>query len=101
MEIVSRKEENKVTMEISGWLDTQTAPELEKVLLGLDDSVTSLVFDFGKLEYISSAGLRLVITAYKKMAGKEGFKIINVSDEVFDVFSLTGFDQKIDIEKAK
>lgn len=51
MEIVSRKEENKVTMEISGWLDTQTAPELEKVLLGLDDSVTSLIFDFGKLEY--------------------------------------------------
>lgn len=50
MEIVSRKEENKVTMEISGWLDTQTAPELEKVLLGLDDSVISLIFDFGKLE---------------------------------------------------
>lgn len=42
-----------------------------------------------------------MITAYKKMAGKEGFKIINVSDEVFDVFSPTGFDQKIDIEKVK
>ena len=101
MEIVSRTEENKVTMEISGWLDTQTAPELEKVLSGLDASVTSLVFDFAKLEYISSAGLRLVIAAYKKMTGKDGFKIINVSDEVFDVFSLTGFDQKINIEKAK
>ena len=99
MEIVSRKEENKVTMEISGWLDTQTAPELEKVLLGLDDSVTSLVFDFGKLEYISSAGLRQVIVAYKKMMGKDGFKIINVSDEVFDIFRLTGFDQQIEIER--
>ena len=99
MEIVSRTEGTKVTMEISGWLDTQTAPELEKVLLGLDASVTSLVFDFAKLEYISSAGLRLVIAAYKKMAGKEGFKIVNVSDEVYDVFSLTGFDQKIQIEK--
>ena len=51
------------------------------------------------LEYISSAGLRLVIAAYKKMAGKEGFRIVNVSDEVYDVFSLTGFDQKINIEK--
>ena len=101
MEIVSRTEGTKVTMEISGWLDTQTAPELEKVLTGLDASVTSLVFDFAKLEYISSAGLRLVIAAYKKMAGKEGFKIVNVSDEVYDVFSLTGFDQKINIEKAK
>ena len=53
------------------------------------------MFDFANLEYISSAGLRLVIAAYKKMAGKEGFRIVNVSDEVYDVFSLTGFDQKI------
>ena len=101
MEIVSKTEGNKATMEISGWLDTQTAPQLEKELSGLDDSITSLVFDFAKLEYISSAGLRQVISAYKKMAGKEGFKIMNISDEVYDVFSLTGFDQKINIEKAK
>ena len=99
MEIVSRTEGNKVTMEITGWLDTQTSPQLGEELLKLDDSVTSLVFDFAKLEYISSAGLRQVISAYKKMAGKDGFKIINVSDEVFDVFRLTGFDQKIQIEK--
>ena len=99
MEIVSKTEGNKVTMEISGWLDTQTAPQLGQALSELDASVTSLVFDFAKLEYISSAGLRLVIAAYKKMAGKEGFKIVNVSDEVYDVFSLTGFDQKIQIEK--
>ena len=85
MEIISKKEENKVTMEIVGWLDTQTAPELEEAL--------------SKLEYISSAGLRQVISAYKKMAGKEGFKIINISDEVYDVFKLTGFDKKIQIER--
>lgn len=99
MEIVNKKEENKVTLEISGWLDTQTAPQLEEALSELDDSITSLVFDFSKLEYISSAGLRQVIAAYKMMAGKDGFKIIHVSDEVFDVFRLTGFDQKIRIEK--
>lgn len=99
MEIVSKTEGNKVTMEITGWLDTQTSPQLGEGLSKLDDSVTSLVFDFAKLEYISSAGLRQVISAYKKMAGKDGFKIINVSDEVFDVFRLTGFDQKIQIEK--
>ena len=78
MEIITKTEGNKATMEISGWLDTQTAPHLE---------------------YISSAGLRQVIVAYKKMAPKDGFKIINVSDEVYDVFSLTGFDSKIDIQK--
>lgn len=99
MEITSKREENKVTMEITGWLDTQTAPQLGEALSQLDDNVTSLVFDFSKLEYISSAGLRQVVSAYKKMAGKEGFKIINVSNEVFDVFRLTGFDQKIQIEK--
>ena len=99
MEIVSKTEGNKVPLEITGWLDTQTSPQLGDELSKLDDSVTSLVFDFAKLEYISSAGLRQVISAYKKMAGKDGFKIINVSDEVFDVFRLTGFDQKIQIEK--
>lgn len=99
MEITSKREESKVTMEITGWLDTQTAPQLGEALSQLDDSVTSLVFDFSKLEYISSAGLRQVVAAYKKMAGKDGFKIINVSNEVYDVFRLTGFDQKIQIEK--
>ena len=99
MEIVSKTEGSKVTMEITGWLDTQTAPQLEKELSALDPGTTSLVFDFANLEYISSAGLRLVIADYKKMAGKEGFRIVNVSDEVYDVFSLTGFDQKINIEK--
>ena len=101
MEITSKREEGKVTMEITGWLDTQTAPQLGEALSQLDDNVTSLVFDFSKLEYISSAGLRQVVAAYKKMAGKEGFKIINVSNEVFDVFRLTGFDQKIQIEKSR
>ena len=70
MEIVSKTEGSKVTMEITGWLDTQTAPQLEKELSALDPGTTSLVFDFANLEYISSAGLRLVIAAYKKMAGK-------------------------------
>ena len=101
MEITSKREESKVTMEITGWLDTQTAPQLGEALSQLDDNVTSLVFDFSKLEYISSAGLRQVVAAYKKMAGKDGFKIINVSNEVYDVFRLTGFDQKIQIEKSK
>ena len=101
MEITSKREESKVTKAITGWLDTQTAPQLGEALSQLDDNVTSLVFDFSKLEYISSAGLRQVVTAYKKMAGKEGFKIINVSNEVYDVFRLTGFDQKIQIEKSR
>ena len=78
MELITKKDGSNVTIEITGWLDTQTAPQLGEELAKLDDSVTSLVFDFDKLEYISSAGLRQVISAYKKMSGKDGFKIINV-----------------------
>lgn len=99
MEIINNIDGNKATMEIIGWLDTQTAPQLGEELSKLSDDITSLVFDFAKLEYISSAGLRQVVSAYKKMSCKDGFKIINVSYEVFDVFKLTGFDQKINIEK--
>ena len=53
MEIVSKAEGSKVTLEITGWLDTQTAPQLEKELSALDPGVTSLVFDFANLEYCS------------------------------------------------
>lgn len=99
MEIISKKDGNKATMEIIGWLDTQTAPQLEEELAKLEEEITSLVFDFAQLEYISSAGLRQVVAAYKKMADKDGFKIVHASDEILDVFKLTGFDKKIDIEK--
>ena len=80
MEIINNIDGNKATMEIIGWLDTQTAPQLGEELSKLSDDITSLVFDFAKLEYISSAGLRQVVSAYKKMSCKDGFKIINVSD---------------------
>ena len=73
MEIITKTEGNKATMEISGWLDTQTAPQLGEALSGLEDSITSLVFDFTNLEYISSAGLRQVIVAYKKKMAQKGW----------------------------
>ena len=68
MEIINNIDGNKATMEIIGWLDTQTAPQLGEELSKLSDDITSLVFDFAKLEYISSAGLRQVVSAYKKMS---------------------------------
>lgn len=99
MDIVTKVEGNNVTMKVTGWLDTQAAPQLEEALSKLDDSITSLVFDFEELEYISSGGLRQVIAAYKMMEEKDGFKIINITDEVYDVFRLTGFEKKLRIEK--
>lgn len=70
MDIINKTDGNKAELEIIGWLDTQTAPQLEEALSKLGGDITSLVFDFAKLEYISSAGLRQVVSAYKKNVGQ-------------------------------
>ena len=98
MEIVKKTEGNKATLEISGWLDTQTAPQLQEALSELEDSITSLVFDFAKLEYISSAGLRVILKMQKFMNVKGTMKLIHVSDIIQDVFDITGFADILSIE---
>ena len=82
--------------QIEGWLDTQTAPEFEAALNELDSSVTELTIDMSGLEYISSAGLRQIVAAHKKMEGRMTVK--NVSAEVMDVFNMTGIGKRITIE---
>ncbi len=85
-------------LSVEGWLDTKSAPELGREIEALSD-IEALVLDFEKLEYIASAGLREVVSAYKKMKSMNGeFSVIHVTSEVMDVFKLTGFDQKIDIQ---
>lgn len=86
---------NVAVIRPEGWLDTKTAPELEEIINALAPEVTDIVFDFEKLEYISSAGLRLVVAVYKKM---NSMKLKNVSPEIMDIFKLTGFDKRLDIE---
>lgn len=86
---------NEAIFEISGWLDTQTAPELETALDELDPAVTELTIDMKELEYISSAGLRQIVAAHKKMDSKLTIK--NVSPEIMDVFSMTGFGKRLNI----
>lgn len=87
--------ENEATFEISGWLDTQTAPELEAAIDELDSAVTELTIDMKELKYISSAGLRQIVAAHKKMDGK--LTISNVSAEIMDVFNMTGFGKRLNI----
>lgn len=97
MKITKTMENNKVTLFVEGWLDTQSSPELAGEIRELSDP-ESLILDFEKLEYISSSGLREVVSAYKKMKSVGGdFAVINVSSEVMDVFRLTSFDKKLDI----
>ena len=83
---------------LEGRLDTTTAPELEKELKESLDGVTELVMDFSKLDYISSAGLRVLLSAHKTMMKQSGMKVTNVNEMVKEVFDVTGFSDILDIE---
>lgn len=95
MTVKKTVEGNKALLEIDGWLDTQTAPELGAALDALDSSVTELTIDMNALEYISSAGLRQIVAAHKKMNGNLTIK--NVSAEIMDVFNMSGFSKRLNI----
>ena len=97
MKITTNKNDNKVTMAIAGRIDTTTAPELEAEFNELGD-INELVLDFADVEYISSAGLRVLLKAQKLMATLGDMKIINVSKDVLDVFDITGFTDILTIE---
>ena len=85
-----------VTLKVDGWLDTQSSPELEKAVAELDGSVEALVLDLEKLEYISSAGLRQIVAAHKKMNGK--LTLRNVQPDIMSVLTMAGFDKRLHIE---
>ena len=83
---------------VEGRLDTTTAPELEAELKKSMESAESLVLDFSNLEYISSAGLRVLLAAHKTMSGKGGMKIIHANEIVREVFDVTGFSDILTVE---
>jgi anti-sigma B factor antagonist len=85
-------------VKLEGRLDTTTAPQLENDLKSFMESVTSLVFDFENLEYISSAGLRVLLTAQKFMSKQGSMKLIHVKDDVNEIFDVTGFSDILTIE---
>ena len=88
----------QTVLKLEGRLDTATAPELEKCIEESLDQINELVFDFTDLEYISSAGLRVILKAQKIMNGKGGMKVINVNESIMDVFEITGFADFLTIE---
>ena len=83
---------------LDGRLDTMTAPELEAELKDSLSAADSLVLDFSGLDYISSAGLRVLLSAHKIMAAKGGLKITHVNEIVQEVFDVTGFADILTIE---
>ncbi len=99
MEIKQTKDGNKLTIELSGRLDTTTAPQLEEALAAALDGVSGLIFDFNKIEYISSAGLRILLNTQKKISAAGGsMKLVGVNDVVREVFEVTGFINILTIE---
>ena len=89
---------NELTIALEGRLDTTTAPELESELKGSLDNITALVLDFAKLEYISSAGLRVLLSTQKIMNRQGEMKITNVSEIIMEIFEVTGFVDILTIE---
>lgn len=91
-------ESNKLTISVEGRLDTVTAPELDEVIKNSLEGITELIFDFDKLEYISSAGLRVILSAQKQMNKQGSMKVVNSGDEIKEIFDVTGFTDIITIE---
>ena len=83
---------------LEGRLDTVTAPELEGVLKESLDGVKDLVFDFKDLEYISSAGLRILLSAQKTMSSQGKMVVKNVNETIMEIFEVTGFCEVLTIE---
>jgi len=98
MKIIKTQNAAALNVAVEGSLNTTTAPELEAELKTSLDSVSELVLDFAKLDYISSAGLRVLLSAHKVMAKKGGMKVIHVNESVMEIFEVTGFSDILDIE---
>lgn len=98
MEITKTHDGSKFTVGVSGRLDTVTAPELEQSVMGELDDVKELVVDLDGLEYMSSAGLRVMLALYKKMDTQGSMKVVNVNDTISDIFDITGFSDILTIE---
>ncbi|MBQ7670289.1 MAG: STAS domain-containing protein [Clostridia bacterium] len=82
---------SKLTVALEGRLDTTTSPQLETELRNSVDGITELIFDLADLDYISSAGLRVLLSAQKVMNKQGEMKIVNVKPEILEIFDVTGF----------
>lgn len=96
MNIVVELQDKVALLKVEGRLDTVTAPDLEKRINELD--VYGIVLDLANLEYISSAGLRVLLATHKKFAKLDGMKVVNVVTAVMEIFEITGFADILTIE---
>lgn len=98
LKIEKKSEDNKIIYKLEGRLDTSTSPDLEKEVKYLPEDIGELVFDLEKADYISSAGLRVILAAQKIMTKQGEMKVINVNDTIMEIFEVTGFTDILTIE---
>ncbi len=98
MTIEIKRNAEETMIELTGRLDTTTAPSLDKTINSDIEGTKNLVLDFKSLEYISSAGLRVLLGAQKKMQKIGSMKLTNVCEEIMEVFEMTGFADILTIE---
>jgi len=98
MTITTAFDNDKLTVTPVGRIDTITAPELDAVIRDNTDKINDLVLDFAGVEYISSAGLRVLLAAQKAMAKKGTMKLIHVNETVMEVLDITGFNDILTVE---
>ena len=98
MTIEKKINNEAATLIVSGRLDTQTAPELEKEVDASLPGLKELTFDMTNLEYVSSAGLRVILKAQKAMNAQGSMKLTGVNDSIMEVFDITGFLDILTIE---
>ena len=98
MEIVKNRNENELRISVEGRLDTSTAPALEQEINDNLEGVESLILDFKGLEYISSAGLRVLLGSQKAMSKQGSMKLCNVNADVMEILEITRFSDILTIE---
>ena len=98
MKINKKQDGSALVIALEGRLDTTTAPELEQELKGSLNGITNLTLDMANLDYISSAGLRVLLSTHKIMSKQGQMKVINASEIVKEVFDVTGFSDILNIE---
>lgn len=98
MKIEKLLEDGKLCLTVEGRLDSTTAPELEKEIEDSIEGVEDLTFDFNNLEYISSAGLRVLLVAQKIMKNQGEMRVTGLNEEVKEIFDVTGFSDILTVE---
>ena len=99
MDLIKNYNEKELTVEVGNKIDTTTAPDFQNEIMDEMGNFDSLILDFKNLEYISSAGLRVLVLVQKKLHPQEiPFKIINVNDAIKEIFAMAGFDKILNIE---